>query len=119
MGFKVDVTGIDETIEGLKKYFKSVEDNIKDVVKESAVNIESKSKMKAPVDTGNLRRGITHQVLDNGLDAEIGTYDIEYAPYIEYGTSKNPAKPYLRPSLEEELPNFQKLLERAVKKAGV
>ena len=45
--------------------------------------IENSAKVKAPVDTGYLRRSITHEVEGNvGL---VGT-NAEYAPYLEFGT---------------------------------
>lgn len=37
------------------------------------------------VDTGNLRNSITHKVLTDEKKVIIGT-DVEYAPYIEFGT---------------------------------
>lgn len=40
---------------------------------------------KVPVDTGNLRNSITYAV--DGDDCYIGT-NVEYAPYIEFGTGK-------------------------------
>ena len=45
--------------------------------------VENSAKQKAPVNTGYLRRSITHEVEGNvGI---IGT-NTEYAPYIEFGT---------------------------------
>jgi len=49
----------------------------------ACVVIENSAKVKAPVDTGYLRRSITHEVEGNvGL---VGT-NAEYAPYLEFGT---------------------------------
>jgi HK97 gp10 family phage protein len=45
--------------------------------------VENAAKDAAPVDTGILRRSITHEVED-GV-GYIGT-NVEYAPYIEFGT---------------------------------
>jgi hypothetical protein len=56
---------------------------------------------KPGVRTGLLRRSITWRP---GLDAESPYVDVGsavlYAPYVELGTSRMEARPYLRPALE-------------------
>jgi len=59
---------------------------------------ESYAKKLCPVDTGRLRNSITHQQLDDNTEV-IGT-NVEYAPYVELGTRKMSAKPFLRPAAE-------------------
>lgn len=56
------------------------------------------------VDTGRLRSSITHDlsVDAQGIVARVGT-DVEYGLYLEVGTSKMEARPYLRPALAAEL----------------
>lgn len=62
---------------------------------------ETSAKSHAPVDTGNLRRSITHEVEVGRLYAEarIGT-NVRYAIFQELGTRHHPAQPFLRPALE-------------------
>lgn len=45
--------------------------------------VENYAKINCPVDTGQLRQSITHQVVDQ--TGVVGT-NVEYAPYVEYGT---------------------------------
>lgn len=45
--------------------------------------VENDAKKNCPVDTGQLRQSITHEV--EGNTGVIGT-NVEYAPYVEYGT---------------------------------
>lgn len=64
------------------------------------IRVETAAKRLCPVDTGRLRSSITHEVavdLD-GLVARIGT-NVEYAPYVEFGTSRATAQPFLVPAL--------------------
>lgn len=65
-----------------------------------AINVESAAKRVCPVDTGRLRSSITHSLAtdERGLLALIGT-NVEYARYVEFGTRRMRAQPYLRPSL--------------------
>jgi HK97 gp10 family phage protein len=46
------------------------------------------------LETGALRDSITHNVDANGKEAAVGT-DLDYAKYLEFGTSKMPARPFL------------------------
>lgn len=67
-----------------------------------AIKVEAAAKRICPVDTGRLRASITHRLEHDaeGLLAIIGT-DVEYAAYVEFGTSHMRAQPYLRPALAE------------------
>lgn len=47
--------------------------------------VETSAKMKCPVDSGQLRNSITHEVRIDGKVGYVGT-NVEYAPYIEFGT---------------------------------
>jgi HK97 gp10 family phage protein len=52
---------------------------------------------KRIVDSGRLRDSITFKV--SGDEVRVGT-NVEYAPYLEYGTYKTDQRPYLRPALD-------------------
>lgn len=68
---------------------------------------------KCPVDTGNLRGSITHEV-DTADDAVyIGT-NVEYAPYVELGTSRQKAQPFLRPAASEHGAQYRQVLKKAL-----
>lgn len=66
------------------------------------------------VDTGNLVNSITHVVDDGGLYAGIGT-NVEYAPYVEMGTSRAAAYPYLRPAAENHMDEYRAIIESELK----
>ncbi len=61
---------------------------------------ETSAKDHVAVDTGNLRRSITHEV-DKGKKpfARVGT-NVIYAIYQEIGTRFHPPTPFLRPAME-------------------
>lgn len=65
-----------------------------------AIQVETAAKRLCPVDTGRLRSSITHELGQDGggLFALIGT-NVEYALFIELGTSRMGAQPFLRPAL--------------------
>lgn len=88
-------------------------------VREGAKVIQKAARSKVPVDTGNLRRSIIVKVLNKNRDAMevaalIGpgrgyfskkknakTGDGFYGFFLEYGTVKMKAKPFLRPAYDE------------------
>jgi len=97
-----------------------VRDDIEQALIKSALFVERDAKINSPVDTGRLRASLSHVENDFGSDnpsVEIGT-NVEYAPAIEFGTSKQPAKPFLFPAFNG---NKQKILKELAKalKGGV
>ena len=47
----------------------------------------------------------------------LGT-NVEYAPYVELGTSKMPARPFIRPAVENHLSEYQQIFEQTLSKIG-
>lgn len=69
---------------------------------------EMYAKMLCPVDTGRLRNSITHT--SDGEYAYIGT-NVEYAPYVEFGTSKMAAQPFIRPAAEDHAEEYGQIFD--------
>lgn len=67
---------------------------------------------KCPVDTGNLRGSITHEIDTSDNAVYIGT-NVGYAPYVELGTSRQKAQPFLRPAASEHGAQYRQVLEKA------
>lgn len=77
----VEVKGVDELIVKLQNM--ADESKIQQQLGLACALVERSAKMKAPKDTGALRRSITSKV--DGLTGIVFT-PLEYAPYVEYGT---------------------------------
>lgn len=97
------------------KAIKNMEQAVSVALEASALLVEGTAKNLAPVDTGNLRNSITHEV--EGQEARVGSA-LEYAKFVELGTSKMAAQPYLYPALEQNKGNIKKIFKDAVKKAS-
>ncbi len=80
----------------------------------AAIMVEGDATLRCPVDTGNLRGSLNHQV--RGDTAKIGT-NVEYAPFPEYGTNRMTAKPYLRPALDNNREKIKRLIAEQYKAA--
>lgn len=133
-------------IENLDKLLTKLE-NLKTVSVEQAVNeacilVENDAKKRCPVDTGELRMSITHEIeetSENRTTGAVGT-NLEYAPYVEFGTgifsslgngrqdrwSYKDAKgewhstigqqpqPYLHPALDDNREEVKKLIQKKI-----
>ena len=99
---------------------------------------ECYAKLLCPVDTGNLRNSITHQVDDGEQAVYIGSAS-EYAAYVELGTGKyypggrqtswvyqdakgnwhlthgQRAQPYLKPAVADHVAQYRSIIEGELK----
>ena len=85
---------------------------IEKALKSVALTAEKYAKQDCPVDTGRLRSSITHETDKN--TAYIGT-NVEYAPYVEMGTSRMRAQPFLEPAMEQHLSEYKEMIETILK----
>ena len=75
-------------------------DKLGEALEEVATEIEFRAQQIVPVQTGDLQESIRHETDKIALEALIGS-DCTYALYVELGTRKMAAKPYLRPAAYE------------------
>ena len=69
-----------------KKLAKFEDSTITEMAMDKACQVvENDAKVKCPVDDGQLRQSITHEVVDGGLTGVVGT-NVEWAPYVHQGT---------------------------------
>lgn len=80
-------------------------------LEEIGLAAEGYAKRACPVDTGNLRNSITHAVEGSEDAVYVGT-DVEYAPYVEMGTRRTAAQPFLRPAATEHGSTYRSILKR-------
>lgn len=78
-------------------------EKINNVVRKKGLKVVRKAKNNAPVDTGRLRASISleEESMGNGLIRVLVGTNVDYARFVEFGTSNQPAQPYLRPALRE------------------
>ena len=63
--------------------------------------------------TGTLRNSITHDSTDD--TAFVGC-NVEYAPYVEYGTSKMPARPFIKNGVNNYQDQYAQILKKNMEK---
>lgn len=85
----------------------------------------------APVQTGNLKGSMTSEVNQEEKAVYVGT-NVEYAPFVEFGHHQEvgryvpaigkrlvrefvPAKPFLKPAIENHMDEYKHILESELK----
>lgn len=97
----MDITiDIDEIVGFFDDIVNDVDKIVTDEIGKTAYKIERDAKRACPVDTGRLRGSISTNL--GNLEAEIGT-NVEYAPFVEFGTRYQSAQPYMIPAFERNI----------------
>jgi HK97 gp10 family phage protein len=107
MAFDIRITG-----DNSQEFIDELERRIPVALEECGLVAEGYAKRLCPVDTGRLRNSITHTV--NGDIAYIGT-NVEYAPYVELGTSRTRAQPFLKPAVADHASEYKRVIENGLK----
>lgn len=102
----------------LRKLSRKARKRIEVSTKETGVKIADQSKVNLTenksVMTGTLRRSMTSVFYPIGCYSEIGT-NVFYAPYVELGTHRARAKPYLQPAWSKHIDSYQRVLNKELK----
>lgn len=103
--FSIDADGVARLAVDLELSAQAASQTVRKVVRKSTFAIERGAKLRAPVDTGFLRNSITSEFEGGGLVSEVGP-EANYGIFIELGTHRMAAQPYLGPAFDEVEPSF-------------
>lgn len=65
--------------------------------------------------TGDLRKFIKHGV--EGNDTAWVGIRLDYAPYVEYGTIHMPARPFIKPAVQNHMDEYKQIIQEHMKNA--
>ena len=117
----VKIVGIERIQKKLKKNVRL--DDVKRVVKSNGAEMKQKAKGNAEnfkghyegkrvvPPTGTLKRSIELAITDKGMTAEVEPHTL-YGGYVELGTRKMQAQPYLKPAFDEQKVQFRKDMDK-------
>lgn len=138
----VKVEGLRELGERMKGLSEAVNNRIaRAATAAGAVVIRNAAQAKVPVDTGNLKKNIIVKRLPKGespltsehivtvrqgkltkKQRDKGLEDAYYGKFVEYGTAKMAARPYMRPAFdqnkEKAVEAIQDRIKKRIEKAG-
>lgn len=88
----------------LPKIAAKLPEAVSEIVRKAAFDVEAHAKTIVPVDTGTLKNSINTE-FPSQSKAIIAPHT-EYAIYVEFGTRRMRAQPYMRPAAEKVTPSF-------------
>lgn len=97
-----------------EEFLKALPEQIEQALTAIGLTAESYAKQECPVDTGRLRNSITNAVRADEKAVYIGS-NVEYAAFVELGTSRMKARPYLKPAATQHNAEYKSLAEQALK----
>lgn len=93
-------------------------DDVKLLIKYHTSELENRMKNKASFtqgyQTGTTKRSINSEFYEDGMEGRVKP-TTEYSPYLEYGTRKMKAQPFVGPAFYEQDKLFRKDLKRIMK----
>jgi HK97 gp10 family phage protein len=87
------------------------------VVSRAGFAIEAAAKGRCPVRTGTLQRSIHTVLSNNGLTATVGP-SVIYGIFVEFGTRRQGARPYMRPAAELVYPKAISEVDAVLRRAA-
>lgn len=122
---EADVAGNLIILEDNRQYVvEAIDRALAEAMDDIGAAMQSHAQQLCPVDTGRLRNSITYRLGGGGYDfpgygAEVSASehsvsvgsDVEYAAYVELGTSRTRAQPFLRPAAEAFAGEYRSMVE--------
>jgi HK97 gp10 family phage protein len=110
----IQLKGVEGLLNRAKLLVPRIKAGVQQTVAETALLIETDAKLFAPVDTGRLRASIHAEIAPNGLSATVEA-GVDYAVFLEFGTRRQRAQPFLFPAYEKNRLAFVAALKRNLK----
>lgn len=95
---------------------KHMQNNLISTASTVGVFVEAESKIRTPVDTGHLRRAISHDtnVGKNKATVHVGS-NVEYDPIVELGLGGQKAQPHHVPAITENVSAINNIISKGMK----
>ena len=116
MRMSMKIEGVRKVINDFNKFGREGKREVANITAANAKEIEAQAKRFAPVDTGKLQQSITAEKIT--LLAWIIEAFESYAVWVEFGTSKMSAQPFLRPAWKRQLRIYRRDLNKALERLG-
>lgn len=112
----IKVEGLDELQKALKE--KITLEDVKRIVHNNGATLQRKMERNAVFTrgyaTGTTKKSIGLEIKDGGFAAEVGP-ETAYSPYVELGTRRMEAQPFIRPAYYEQKETFIRDMKKLVR----
>lgn len=113
---RAEVRGLEKLQKTTERFVAEMEGGLfLQAMRKATLIVQRTAKRKVPVDTGRLRASITPEVRKTQTSwvGVVGS-NVQYAPYVELGTVRMAARPYLQPAITENQREIFDILGNAV-----
>lgn len=103
MATSIRITGMRSALSAIGRIPRAMGEARKETLNDWANNVQDSAKNQVPERTGALHGAIEKRVYDSQGVARVGVFNgetLEYAEYVEKGTSSMHEQPYLLPAFE-------------------
>ena len=105
MGYKSNINNVKNALNKSKK----------EICNEIGTFVTAEAQNRTTVLTGNLKRSETFEVMNNNSGVYVGaTSDAPYAPWIEKGSSKQTAQPFLEPAVMDNISKIEEIAKQKI-----
>ncbi len=115
---KEQIIGIDKYRTGLVLSLTAARNAMTDSMRKMAAEMVDQIKAGAPVKTGALKESIKYvehsRPSGPAMELQVGNSKVRYAAHVEYGTSKAPAHPFVRPVVERLKKRYPGQIEQEI-----
>lgn len=94
---------------------RSLPHEVDPAMKIAANAISEGAKERVPVESGDLRNAIHVEDIEDGYRVVGGSGDVFYGHFVEHGTVKLPARPFMAPAAEAVRNNIDSLVRAALR----
>lgn len=104
MAARIRLEGLQRALRAIERVPTAMRQARNDTLREWADNVKNTAGEKVPRDRGELFQALGDRVNEHFGRAEVGVWEadqLDYALYVEKGTSKMDAQPYLVPAFNE------------------
>ena len=121
---EIEIVGFRELEDKLSNLDEKLKRALEEALEEIAEKIRDDAKSFAPVDTGALRKSIRVEKKgelqfsvvagDGGVINPRTGREVDYAGFVEFGTSRMSPQPYMQPALEKNRDEILKIVKRKI-----
>jgi len=112
MSFNYNIQGLKQVRDALNNFEAKITTAAERGLLKALLFCEKEAKNRCPVVTGRLRASITGKITKftgTAVEGKLGAHT-NYAAYVELGTARSKARPYLWPALEDNFEKIEKIL---------
>ncbi|MEU1908108.1 HK97 gp10 family phage protein [Streptomyces hygroscopicus] len=107
MASRARLEGLGRALRAVQRIPEAMREARNDTLHEWADEVRTDAEARVPIRTGRLENALDHDVVEHWGRAEVGVWQedaLEYALYVEKGTSSMADQPYLVPAFEAARP---------------